>query len=499
MTGLLAASFRGSMVIRQSRFVILGLAAALIGVVPAAAAPWTRGFVVGTYEPAFHYGGRAGFARTGEVEPGSDCTRGSTVHFSNPDHVKEALRRQRWRDPADIEKIGAPPGLDQVPGPATTRFSIWGRAVSYRGWKKGIETYVNPFAAEDTGQPEVTGRISDGLDLDNNPATGFTSPDGRRGVDNNLYKAWGCDAPWRGNGNATLDLRANDKMLDGMFTIAVRVSGTQDAMHDDNAVVEIGYSPDRIIRDARSQVARDYSYRLPHTSQYTRLKATIHDGVVETEQVADLHMPRMAWIYDQVGDAFFRQGKLRLVIKPDGTMTGIVAGYRDWRDVYNQNTFAQSGGEQGVREHEDAIALYYALKRNADGMKDADTGRYLGISTAYRITATPAFVVDPAAPVGFNIQVPEEARKRAFQAVSDAVIKSTTTRIVQNVPPGTTEAAVPRFEKITKGLPSRDYFLKLLDRPHYGYQSDDDGNILLDLPEAPQPSKPQRQVNNEVR
>ncbi|HEY8254517.1 MAG TPA: hypothetical protein VIG39_07740, partial [Rhizomicrobium sp.] len=317
--------------------------------------------------------------------------------------------------------------------------------------------------------------------------------------------AWGCDAPWRGNGNATLDLRANDKMLDGMFTIAVRVSGTESPMHDDHAVVEIGYSPDRIIRDARSQVARDYSYRLPHGTQYTSLKATVRDGVVQTEQVAELHMPRMAWIYDQVGDAFFRQGKLRLIIKPDDSMTGIVAGYRDWRDVYNQNTFAQSGGEQGVREHEDAVALYYALKRNADGMKDAGTGRYLGISTAYRITATPAFVVDPATPVGFNIQAPEEARKRAFQAVSDTVIKSTTTRIVQDVPPGTTEAAVPRFEKITKGLPSRDYFLKLLDRPHYGYGSDDDGNILLDMPEAPppatpqQPSKPQRQVSNEVR
>jgi hypothetical protein len=485
------------MVIRQSRLVILGFAVLLIGGSPAGAAPWSRGFVVGTYEPAFHYGGRAGFARSGEVEPGSDCTRGSTVHFSNPDHVKEALRRQRWRDPADIEKIAAPPGLDQVPGPATTRFSIWNRALSYRGWKKGIETYVNPFAAEDTGQPEVTGRISDGLDLDSNAATGFTSPDGRRGVDNNLYKAWGCDAPWRGNGNATLDLRANDKMLDGMFTVVVRVSGNQSPMHDDNAVVEIGYSPDRIIRDARSQVARDYSYRLPHTTQYTRLKATAQDGVVETEQVAELHMPRMAWIYDQVGDAFFRQGKLRLIIKPDGSMTGIVAGYRDWRDVYNQNTFAQSGGEQGVREHEDAVALYYALKRNADGLKDPATGRYLGISTAYRITATPAFVVDSATPVGFNIQAPEEARKRAFQAVSDAVIRSTTTRIVQNVPPGTTEAAVPRFEKITKGLPSRDYFLKLLDRPHYGYGSDDDGNILLDMPEAPSPSKPQRQVSNE--
>ena len=66
----------------------------------------------------------------------------------------------------------------------------------------------------------------------------------------------------------------------------------------------------------------------------------------------------------------------------------------------------------------------------------------------------------------------------------------------------TTKAAVPRFEKITKGLPSRDYFLKLLDRPHYGDQSDDDGNLLRNLPEAPppapEPSKPQRQVNNEI-
>ncbi|HMH66055.1 MAG TPA: hypothetical protein VK515_10730, partial [Rhizomicrobium sp.] len=72
---------------RTNRFAMLGLAAALITgfAAPSAAAPWTRGFVVGTYEYAFHYGGRAGFARAGEVEPGSDCPHGSTVHFANPD------------------------------------------------------------------------------------------------------------------------------------------------------------------------------------------------------------------------------------------------------------------------------------------------------------------------------------------------------------------------------------------------------------------------------
>ena len=261
--------------------------------------------------------------------------------------MKQALSRQAWRNPADIEKIGAPPGLEKVPGPATTRFSIWGRAISYRGWKSGIETYVNPFAAEDTGQPQVTGRIGEGLDLDGNANTGFTSPDGEKGVDNALYRAWGCDAPWRGHGNATLFLRSNDKMLDGLYTIVVRISGTKNPMNDDNAVVEIGYSPDKIVKDARNAVAVDYSYRLPRTTQYTRLKAKIHNGVVDTEQVAEIHMPRIAWIYDQTGDAFFRKGKLRLTMMPDGTLSGIVAGYRDWRDLYSQNTFAQSGGRTG--------------------------------------------------------------------------------------------------------------------------------------------------------
>ena len=58
------------------------------------------------------------------------------------------------------------------------------------------------------GQPQVTSRIGDGFNLDGKiKASDFVSPDGEKGIDNNLYRAWGCDAPWRGNGNATLDLR----------------------------------------------------------------------------------------------------------------------------------------------------------------------------------------------------------------------------------------------------------------------------------------------------
>ena len=446
---------------------------------PAAAAPWVRGFVVGTYEYAFHYGGRAGYERTGEIEPGSDCVHGSTVHFSNDEQVRNAVGRQAWRKQEEIERIARPPGLDQVKAPVLTRFHIWDRAVSYRGWRRGIETYVNPFAAIDPGEPEVAGRIADGFNLDGRiGGRDFVSPDGEKGIDNALYRAWGCDAPWRGNGNATLDLRANDKMQEGLYTMVIRVSGNRNPMNDNDVTLEIGYSPDHIVKDARGNVATDFSYRIVKTQQYTKMKAMIRNGLLESEQVAELHAPRIAWFYDHTGDADFHQGRVRLVVGQDGNAKGLIGGYRNWRNLYAENTFAQDGGQQGIREHEDGVALYYALKRNADGMTDPKTGQNMGISTAYRITAVPAYVVDPAKPAEVTVLTAEEPRRKAYVAIETAMVKATTTRIVQDVPPGTTEASVPTLEKIILDLPSKDYFLNTLDRPHYVNPVDDLGNEI---------------------
>ncbi|MCP5412627.1 MAG: hypothetical protein H6924_10975 [Alphaproteobacteria bacterium] len=470
----------------QKSLLICAVAALVCAGQPASAAPWVRGFVVSTYEYAFRYGGRASFTRGHEIEPGVDCPHGSTVHFANEDETRKAMSLQKWRSQQEIDWIVQPPGLDQVRAPIQTRFHIWNRAVAYRGYKRGIETYVNPFAAQDPGQPQVVSRIGDGFNLDGKiGARDFVSPDGEKGIDNALYRAWGCDAPWRGNGNATLDLRANDKMQEGLYTMVIRVSGNQDPMNDDNAIVEIGYSPDKIVKDARGNVATDYSYRILQPAQYTRLKAKIRNGVVETEQVPDMHAPRIAWFYDQTGDAHFRDGRIRLAIAADGTAKGLLGGYRDWRDLYAENTFAQDGGQQGIREHEDHVALYYALRRNADGLYDPKTRQYFGISTAYRITAMPAYVVDPQKPMDIPVLVGEVDRKAAFEAIRAATIKAITTRVPQAVPPGTTEAAVPTLERVIGDLPTKDYFLKTLDRPHYP-------NEKAETP------RPQRRASNDV-
>jgi hypothetical protein len=484
-----------------------------VGVLPAAAAPWVRGYVVSAYEYAFRYGGRADFSRTGEIEPGVDCPHGSTLHFANPEQTKKAVARQPWRLPQEAQYVAYPPGIDQVRSPLGTRFGIWVRALAYRAYRRGIETYVNPWAAEDPGQPQVASRIGDGFNLDGKIKAGdFVSPDGEKGIDNNLYRAWGCDAPWRGNGNATLDLRANDKMQEGLYTMVIRISGNQHPMNDSDATVEIGYSPDKIVKDARGGIAIDYSYRILTAAQYTKLKAKIKDGVVETEQVEHLHTPRIAWFYDQTGDTNFTNGKIRLNMAADGLSgTGLIGGYRNWRDLYAENTFAQDGGQQGVREHEDHVALYYALRRNADGMYNEKTGTYDGISSVYRIRFASAFVVDPDKPMDIPILVGDLRRKQIFEAIKASTIKGIETRIPQDVPPGTGEASYPGMERGVRDLPSKDFFLKVLDRPHYpdgvgmdqrgnpiddrGNRIDKDGNRLDD---QGKPIKPQQQVKNET-
>jgi hypothetical protein len=286
-------------------------------------------------------------------------------------------------------------------------------------------------------------------------------------------------------------MRANDKMQEGLYTMVIRVSGNADPMNDSDAVVEIGWSPDTIVKDSRGGVTVDYSYRLPKTAQYTRLKARVKNGVVESEQVEQLHSPRIAWFYDQTGDTNFAKGKIRLKIADDGlSATGLIAGYRNWRDLYAENTFAQDGGQQGTREHEDAVSLYYALRRNADGMWNEKTGRYDGISSAYRIKASAAYVVDPDKPMDISKQVEEEGRKAAFDGIKQAVIRGADLRVPQAVPPGTTEGSYPALEHEMDGLPSREYFLKTLDRPHYAGEKP--------TPAAPQPEKPKQQVRNEA-
>ena len=126
-------------------------------------------------------------------------------------------------------------------------------------------------------------------------------------------------------------------------------------------------------------------------------------------------------------DAAEKRGRLRLIITADGSATALLGGYRDWRELYARMAFnvALEGPFLEIPYHENLIALYYALGRNADAQPDA-RGRNSAISTAYRLTLLPAFAVDPTGPLALTQAPPSQRivqeRAKFARAAADHAI-----------------------------------------------------------------------------
>jgi len=401
---------------------------------PLMAAPWVRSFVVDKYEPAFHYGGRPGFEKTGIIEPGVDCPGGTLPML---DYAK--VTKTSWRSDEEVASWVKPA---QVADLQTVHY-MQERILSYRSFRRDIESYINPFTAPDPGMPSVVGKVAEGFNLDGNVKTGrFISPEGEKGIDNAFYRAVGCIGSYRGVPyTAAMSVRSTDKMLEGMYTMVIRLSGNKDPMNDDAATLEIGYSPDHVNKQTDGRASTSYSFRIVRNEQYSKVKAVIRNGVVETQPVPELHTPRFGWFPNQMGDADFHQGRIRLEIDRDGFASGLVGGYRDWRDLYTEDTFTQSGATVETRDHHDLVGMYYALKRNADGMPDPKTGENMGISIAYRMKAVPAYVVDPEKPVALNVSPGDSRAIKKYQQMRTIFRNGTLTATIQANPKGSSEGA----------------------------------------------------------
>jgi hypothetical protein len=88
------------------------------------------------------------------------------------------------------------------------------------------------------------------------------------------------------------------------------------------------------------------------------------------------------------------RARLRLQLKPDGTLDGILGGYQRWLTIYwgLADVGVSIENVTGV----DYVGLYHALKNLADAEPDPKTGQNMRISAAYRVEAVPAFLL-PAA------------------------------------------------------------------------------------------------------
>jgi len=134
-------------------------------------------------------------------------------------------------------------------------------------------------------------------------------------------------------------------------------------------------------------ILHDYTYRLASQPEYThyfmRLHGRMENGVVTTDPAERLQIhggiDALVTLY---------QGRLRLQMMPDGSLKGVAAGYEDWRRLMMLNTNSRAESLYGYQ----SPGMYQALKRSADGLKDPETGECRGISAAYDLEGSPAFI-----------------------------------------------------------------------------------------------------------
>lgn len=340
-----------------------------------ALAGWTKTYVVEWDEPAVYFGGEGGPA-----DPGTDCPEGLNP---NPNWV-EVLVKAGY----------APETAEWLLDPDNNTLSRAQRTnqIAFRG-KNRANVYADPSSTPDPGMVEVVGDIGEGINLDDDEKTGFISPTGEKGIDNQFYRALGCWKFLRGAPHQTDQaIRANDRVHSGFWTLVIVISGAgDDPMNDDEIGLGVYLSPDPLVKGGAGDIARDYTYRIrPHERYEAIFRGKVAGGRITTEAT-----PRILFRDAGFGAGLeLLQARADFQIQPNGALKGHIGGYRPWAAAHD-DILPQGGAIFETFIGVQMPAVWHALRRNADYSPTGPGGEKTHISYAQRVEAVSAYVTEP--------------------------------------------------------------------------------------------------------
>jgi hypothetical protein len=241
---------------------------------------------------------------------------------------------------------------------------------------------------------DAQGPMARGVNLDGEiGAEDFRSPEGAEGVDNELNRAIGCIAIYRGPDGAFYHF-SNLFMYGNAYNRwLIELSGVDDLSNDDDVTVTFARGLDDLVTDASGKgFVAGGTQRVDARwgqSFIQEVKGKIVDGVLTTTPT---ELTKFPWSFPGIGGGFhlFRDFQVELQLTPK-TATGILAGYVDveqYSHRLNRNwtTHHQSYGQLS------AASLYRAMKRLADGHPD-ETGANTAISSAVDVKMHQVYIV----------------------------------------------------------------------------------------------------------
>jgi hypothetical protein len=275
----------------------------------------------------------------------------------------------------------------------------------------GANVCSNPDMFDRPSNKIVKGKYAHGFDLDQGGSDAdscaheeFTSPTGTTGIDNQEYRALGCsgEAPnLQRPAVAEPPRGAAQFHASGEWTQVILIKGIDSLERDDDVEVIYANTADRPQLGPKGDFLPWQSFTV--TGEFPRrrnvLKGRIVDGVVTTEP-QDIELTQ-TWGQSAVRDLRgrrttfdFRKARMRLQIQPDGSVSGLLGGYRP---VFSLVYAPAIGGVGSALSGIDCAAQLSTLKKLADGLRDPKTGQCTAVSSAHNIRAVPAFVADLAA------------------------------------------------------------------------------------------------------
>jgi len=271
----------------------------------------------------------------------------------------------------------------------------------------GANVCTNPDMFDRPVQRTVQSPRAWGLDLDGGDKTDtcehqeFTTPTGVTGIDNQEYRALGCALEWRGVDGVSSDQEVGMKQfyISGEWTQVILIKGVDSLQNDPDVTVIYANTPDRPVLDSKGGWLPGASFAISDKPPRERnvLHGKIVDGVLTTDP-ADIKLTSI-WgqggardLRGERGKWEYRKARLQLTFQADGSLTGMLGGYRPVFDPTLPT--ALGGAGTALVSGIDCAAYLKTLKTLADGLKNPRTGQCEGISGAQRIKAIPAFVTD---------------------------------------------------------------------------------------------------------
>lgn len=256
---------------------------------------------------------------------------------------------------------------------------------------------------------EASGKVVPGLNLDGREGPNdFTSPDGKRGIDNQLYRALGCIENYRQK-SSVLNFDKTFFKKNQISRMLIQLTDVDSLVNDDDVTVTTYRGQDPLMTDASG------AGYLPGGTQRLDIKwgkefinsakGKIVDGILITEPL-DFYLP-LEIARDEGANWWIRGARFSLNLTPERA-EGLVAGYADLDRFYYSRNRVWSTHHLSYGQ-ESSISLFKSLKRLADGYPDPVTGENTAISSAMNLKLVQVYILPEQTPRTKNLAVNDAA------------------------------------------------------------------------------------------